>query len=259
MSDENEQQQTEENALSQPQDAEPQNEGEGQDQPEDDAQQQSETDQDDDGKPKKSKRPGPTERRVARLQAEMAELKELLRNSGNASKPESVIPTNAAPSPDKYEGGELDPKYIVALAKWELKQEQQQAERAQRERTAGERRNAVIEMARSKYDDFDDVMAGTPITPEMAEAITESEIGHDLAYWLGQHPDEAKRIAKLTPLAAAKEIGRIEARLQTPSPKKPTAAPAPIRPVGTSPSVTPDPEKMSVSEWMAWRNKQARG
>jgi hypothetical protein len=102
----------------------------------------------------------------------------------------------------------------------------------------------------------------------MAEAIQSSEAGPDLAYWLGSNPKEAERIANLSPLMQAKEIGRIEAKLSdNPPVKKTTSAPTPISPVTARSSGSPshdttDPRSvktMSTSEWIeAERNRQIR-
>jgi hypothetical protein len=42
----------------------------------------------------------------------------------------------------------------------------------------------------------------------MAETIQSSDIGPELAYYLGTNPKEADRISRLHPLAQAKEIGK---------------------------------------------------
>ena len=101
----------------------------------------------------------------------------------------------------------------------------------------------------------------------MAEAIRESDFGPDIAYYLGTNPSESNRIARLTPLSQAKEIGRIEAKLQAEPPKavKTTSAPAPIKPVtahSQSQSYdTTDPRStktMSTSEWIAAERERQR-
>ena len=126
------------------------------------------------------------------------------------------------------------------------------------------------ESAREKYDDFEQVAynPSLPITDIMAQSIQASDIGPDVAYYLGSNPKEADRIARLSPLLQAKEIGRIEAKLtdNPPSVKKTTNAPAPINPVtprgGNSPAMdTTDPRStktMSTSEWIAAENARER-
>jgi hypothetical protein len=117
------------------------------------------------------------------------------------------------------------------------------------------------EAARDKYDDFEQVAYNpkVPITSVMAESIQNSEIGPDVAYYLGTNIKEAERIARLSPILQAKEIGKIEAKLDSNPPvKKTTSAPPPISPVtarsaGVSAYDTTDPRStktMTDSQWI---------
>jgi hypothetical protein len=117
------------------------------------------------------------------------------------------------------------------------------------------------EEARSKYDDFDQVVQNPKlrITNEMAETIKASDNGPDLAYWLGSNPKEAARISAMPPLQQAREIGKLEAKLGSNPITKPTSsAPAPIKPVTARTSGSPaydttDPRStktMTDSQWI---------
>ena len=126
------------------------------------------------------------------------------------------------------------------------------------------------EEARTKYDDFEQVAynPNVPITNVMAETIRASDVGPDVAYYLGSNPREADRISRLTPYLQAKELGKVEAKLANDPPvKKTSSAPAPIAPVtarGNSGKTldTTDPrsvKEMSTSEWIeAERNRQRK-
>ncbi len=103
----------------------------------------------------------------------------------------------------------------------------------------------------------------------MADTIRASEVGPDVAYYLGTNVKETERIARLPPILQAKEIGKIEAKLaDNPPVKRTTSAPAPITPVtargsNNNPSFdTTDPrsiKNMSTSEWIeAERARQMR-
>ena len=166
----------------------------------------------------------------------------------------------AAPttSVDQFESPEA---YAEALA-------YQKAEELIAKREAAKQQSAVLEsyqereeVARDKYDDFQQVAynPNLPITNVMAETIQSSDIGPELAYYLGSNPKEADRISRMTPLSQAKEIGRIEAKLAADPPvKRTTSAPAPISPVTARSSGAPaydttDPRStktMSASEWI---------
>lgn len=127
------------------------------------------------------------------------------------------------------------------------------------------------EDARAKYDDFEQVAYNPklPISNAMAETIQASDIGPDIAYYLGTNPKEAARIAALrSPILQAKEIGKIEAKMASePILRKTTSAPAPIAPISGrgsgSPSYdTTDPrsiKNMTTSEWIeADRQRQMK-
>ena len=117
------------------------------------------------------------------------------------------------------------------------------------------------EKVRDKYDDYDQVARNpnVPITEVMAEAIYASDVGPEVAYYLGTNIKEAARISRLTPFLQAKEIGKIEAKLASDPPVKKTSnAPAPISPVtarstGSTSHDTTDPrsvKSMTTSQWI---------
>ena len=126
------------------------------------------------------------------------------------------------------------------------------------------------EAARDKYDDFEQVAynESLPVTEVMAQSIQASDVGPDVLYWLGSNPKEAARIARLSAILQAKEIGKIEASLAAnPQVRKTSTAPAPIAPVTPRASGSPtydttDPrsiKSMSTSEWIeADRQRQMK-
>lgn len=117
------------------------------------------------------------------------------------------------------------------------------------------------EKASERYADFQTVV-GNPalsINDHMAEFIAESEMGADVAYYLGKNPIKAAQIAKLSPVGAARELTRIEAELASKPKAQPSNAPEPIKPVGTrgksTSSALPSDED-PIDVWM--RKEQAR-
>ena len=70
----------------------------------------------------------------------------------------------------------------------------------------------------------------------------------DIAYYLGQNIPEARRIASLSPIAAAREIGKLEARFSGPPQKTTTKAPVPTNPVGGKETVPKNYEDMSEDD-----------
>ena len=189
------------------------------------------------------------------------------REQAQRSAETQIVKAAPTASVDQFESPEA---YAEALA-------YQRAEELIAKREAAKQQSAVLESyhdleeeARSKYDDFEQVAYNPklPVTNVMAETIQSSEIGPELAYYLGSNPKEAERISRMTPLSQAKEIGKIEAKLVSAPPvKKTTSAPAPISPVTARSSGAPaydttDPRStktMTDSQWIeAERRRQLK-
>lgn len=161
--------------------------------------------------------------------------------------------------------------------------DQEQADRETADRTEQfQRFEESREEARSRYDDFDDVIAEAKdlkLTPEMQFVIMDSPVGHDISYWLATHKDEAADLAALSGAEATRELGRLErtielqveshgrgekTRTEREDPPKQkrsavTKAPAPIAPVGGRSVATAvdlaDPN-LSYSDYKLLRDKQ---
>lgn len=169
----------------------------------------------------------------------------------------SPVPREVPPA-DQFESVEA---YAHALAEKRAAELVQQREAHQQQTQVLESHRDREETAREKYDDYEDVVYNPKlaITPIMAQTIQASDMGPDVAYYLGTNPKEAERIARLPAIAQAKEIGRLEAKIASAPPvKRTTSAPTPISPVSartTSTSLdTTDPraaKQMSASEWIA--------
>jgi len=152
-------------------------------------------------------------------------------------------------------------EYAEALAERKAEELVAKREAARQQAAIAEAYYEREEAARDKYDDFDQVAynENLPVTEVMAQGISASEVGPDILYWLGSNPNEAARIARLSPVLQAKEIGKIEATLASNPPvRKTSTAPAPIDPVtarskGAPRYDTTDPRStktMSTSEWI---------
>lgn len=230
--------------------------------------------------PNDGKKKGGFQKRIDKLtakataaEARAAELERLLADK-TAAKPGEKPAAPAAAQDGKPLAASFDSyeEYTEALTDWKLDQRAQaetakaaqQAQQAQQQEL-GKKWNAGVETLREKYDDFDDIIeAEVSVTPAMQQAVLESEIGPELAYYLGKHPEEAARIAALSPASTARELGKIEAKLtvETAAPnKKPqpsTKAPAPISPVSNRSTATvgKSPDEMDYDEYKAHRNKR---
>lgn len=133
---------------------------------------------------------------------------------------------------------------------------QQLAEReaADRQKSAETFRQRAAKMT-ATLPDFEEVVANSeaPMSPPMRYAIESSELGPQMAYHFANNTSEAEDIARMSPMDAARAIGRLEERLSKPVEKKTTSAPAPLKPIGGAGKVSKDPADMSQKEFEAWR------
>jgi hypothetical protein len=96
-----------------------------------------------------------------------------------------------------------------------------------------------VQEAKAELPDFDDLVASSDVVVNNAvrDAILESDVGPKILYHLAENNDLAKKIASLSPNAALREIGKLEAKFEvTPETKQTTPvvrskAPAPIQPI----------------------------
>jgi hypothetical protein len=181
------------------------------------------------------------------------------RRSWERERPKAPAAPAEPVTQDKFESVEA---YADALAAQKAEQLLQQRELERQQAALVESYHEKEEQAREKYDDFEQVAynPSLKISTVMAQTIQASEIGPDIAYFLGSNPKEADRISRLSPFLQAKEIGKIEAKVAaSPPTKKPSSAPAPIQPVAARASGAPaydttDPRSikaMSTSDWIA--------
>lgn len=231
----------------------------------------------------KHKRPGGFQRRIQRLEREVEVWRsEALKGQKTT---EEAKPVEKAPEESKKpEVGDFDTyeEYVEALTDWKTeraieKREKKATEKAeaekktQQQKTVQEKWNEQVARGRKAHADFDDVARNDDlkITPAMAEVIIESEVGEEIAYYLGQHEEEAARIADLSPLAAARELGKIEARLAKQETKAEgeekeappiSKAPAPITPVSKFAPVGDNKlrDDLPFGEWKKRREAQLR-
>lgn len=200
-------------------------------------------------------------RKAADLEAEVAALK-------GKPKEDGAVPKGERPKAENFETYD---DYIVALGEWSAARtiEERTKKSAKKEEadTRSEteiRFQAQIETAKSEIEDFEKVVFDPklPISQDMMSVLKESDRGAEVLYYLGQHPEEAGRIYPLSPIGAAKELGRIEERLEkkpaVPAPKKKviSEAPEPINPVEDSGHVDKEPHEMSNAEYRRWRLKK---
>jgi hypothetical protein len=246
------------------------------------------------------------ERQVRELTEEVRQLREERVSSGEAQDGQGDDAAAKAGDDDprpKLEDFDYDQdQWAEALGEWterrvklaeEAPKRQAEAERAREEEAAFAGRVAKLrereESAEDKYEDYRDVVYDRtlPINGAIYEFILESEVGPDIAYHLAKNREDLDRISKLAPVAAARELTRIETRLAAeeadagkagkdtdegaaeaegageasppnspprqaaePPRRTPTRAPAPVPTVGPGDAGnTRDPSRMSQEEY----------
>jgi hypothetical protein len=197
--------------------------------------------------------------RYARAEAERDQLREQL-NRQTQTQQTSI--SSGEPKPEQFKTYE---EYIDKLTDWKIDQREAKREETQAQRKQAEYQETheatirdSLSKAAAKYDDFEEVVTNPnlTITPVMTDAMGDSELGGEIAYYLGNNPKEAAEIAKLSNVQQVKAIDRLEAKLKTP---QVTKAPAPLQTVGKGRTqMEPDPEKMTVAEYAEYRAKSAR-
>lgn len=210
------------------------------------------------------------ERRVSELEAELEQHR---RAAGGET--EQAAQLTERPDPDDFETYE---EYEEALVDWKIdqreakKQADDEAARQERETTSkAARLNTAMMDGAAAYPDFDQVTRNPALqfSQAMAEAALETDDPTEIIYHLAKNPEESARIARLSPLAAAREIGKIEAALtknketdsgsdaekELEQAKRKTKAPDPINPLKGNEVVKKDPAKMSMKEYAAAREK----
>lgn len=224
-------------------------------------------------------RSGGVQKRIDELTRKAKEAErtaEIWRAEALKAKPAVVEPVKpvveepkAKPTADQFETQEA---FVEALTDWKLGERDKATEKKGKEdalrneqTTAVQQFVAKTEAYKAEVTDFDDVMAAAgdiQISPALTHEVLTHENGPALQYYLAKNPAEADRLNQLSPLALAREIGRIESRFvsapasKEPTQEKVTKAPAPIIPVSrTAAASTKDPGDMSPTEYRAWRAK----
>lgn len=206
------------------------------------------------------------QRRVDQLTWKLREAERQLeaeRQAKQPPKPESQKPVEF---PTLESVGYDEGKYQEAVARYyEAQVDQTLSNREQQK--AEEQRNQELHSKVGEFhakgmalaDDYEELVIknpALPVTEAMRDALLATEKGPEVLYHLASHPDEIFRIANLSPYAQAVEIGRLEARMSIPKPKKTSSAPSPIKPLSAGgESVSKDPDEMTVKEWREWRRK----
>jgi hypothetical protein len=234
---------------------------------------------------KKAKGKGGFKKRIDKLNGRIAELEGQLAGTPPAAKSSEAAPAEAIPS---YESVTPKPKldecesledFAEKLSDWKADERDYKREQVKEKEARQQEANQLVtkwneatDAAKERYEDYDDVIASVDaiaIPQSHQRLLLDSEQGPELAYHLAQKPEDLKRFVAMSPIAASREIGRLEARLDIdkPSTKAPqpkttrvSKAPEPVTPVraGKGAKATPSDSALAddYSAWEADRNAQ---
>lgn len=198
-----------------------------------------------------------------------------LRNQQPQPQPKAEPPKDTTPktlADFEYDEGKYQ-AYVLEQAEKRSVEAAQRLLREEQDRESRSRREASFKSRETEFaktvQDYDSVVRNPrlSITSQMAEAIKDSDDGPALAYHLGKNPEIAEKIAQLPPIAAARELGKIEARLaherEQAKPEKVSKAPPPPPKVEGSDAGNvsvkvddPESDNLSDAEWTRRRNLQ---
>ena len=199
---------------------------------------------------------------LAERERELEELRATARGN-NGQQPDA----DKAPKEEDFNGDFF--AYQSAKASHDARQAvreefRNQANSRRSETQQNELRERVLEFEdrvddfRETAKDFDEVVSKINVTirEELAREVLFSEMGPQIQYHLAQNPNELHRLNGLSGRELAREIGRLETKLQTPQARKQTTAPPPMTRItgGAGPAV--DLGKADMATYIAERKKQ---
>jgi len=195
----------------------------------------------------------------AKAEAETKRAAELEQKLAELSKPKAEGRKTLADfdyDPEKYASYTAEEAKKQAVQ--EVIQRQQQEAQTQAQRKIKQDWEAKVLKAEDKFEDFEEKVGNLEPVNHLTWAVMDAD--PVVAYHLATHMDEADRLSKLPPVSAVREIGKLEAKLlsETPKPKAPSKAPAPIKPLtGAATQATEVPtEQDDYKTWLSKRNKQ---
>lgn len=188
------------------------------------------------------------QREEARLEAQRErqarlELEQRLAALEQNRQPEQAVNIDQEPQPSQFADAF---EYAKALAEYSTEKALAERDRQQALAREQEAQQKIIQSwaqkvqaAKAELPDFDDLVASSDVVVNNAvrDAILESDVGPKILYHLAENNDLAKKIAGLSPNAALREIGKLEARFEAKPQTAQTApvvkskAPAPIQPI----------------------------
>ena len=136
-------------------------------------------------------------------------------------------------------------------------QKRKDSEERQKAATTWRQKVETLMDSDEKYEDFDDVIGQFKdkyVHPSINQALGESDLGAQMAYYLGENPEIVDSLNQKTPFAIAKELAKIEASFSKPPARKVSNSSPPITPVKGSAKSTVNLDKMDTLSYLTHRH-----
>lgn len=236
-----------------------------------------EIEKDDEVKDDKPKKKGGFKKRIERFQRQLSEkdqeIASLRQQVSKTNQPQNVDEqknesinkdTSGKPKASDFETHE---DYVEALTDWKLEQREKiNNEKKQKETVLNQVDQArrdfsqkISEFSKtaSDFQELIEDLGNVVVSPALEETLHTSDVGVQVLYELAKNPQEFSRVNGLSPLALAREIGRLESKIlsQQSSSKevKTTKAPPPLKTVSSNTKAAKSPDDMDFQEYKKWR------
>lgn len=191
-------------------------------------------------------------RRREAVERELTELRATLSKPAQTQTP--ATETTQAPPSGKptMESCDFDAEvFAERMADWKLEERDRKAAESKQNETRQQRLKSYQERADAFADEHPDYAEKTQdlqLTPIMDQAIFETELEPQIAYYLATNPGEVERIAQLTPAGQVRAIAKLEDKLSAPAVVDDEVVTTPPVAISRPPSVpSPPPPPPSVS------------
>ena len=217
-----------------------------------------------------------TESKVKKLEKRVGYLQRRLERQAKrqgAPKLPDPIDDGTKPKADDYETIE---DYQTAVQNWTIDKRVNEGVRKAlatdpTEDVAADReefKTALLEQGPRQFSDFNETVLNRtlPLTIGMLDYAREMDnekvSAADMVYYLGKHPDVTTSLSRMNPTQFAREMAKIELKLEAlprakagaqPGAKTVSSAPEPITPTDSAVIVTKNPDEMSQAEYEKWR------
>jgi hypothetical protein len=190
------------------------------------------------------------------------------------TQPQQARTPDAKPQPSQFSDAF---EYAEALSEWSTEHALAKRDQEERDRRADQERQKVISSwtqkvatAKAEMPDFDDMVASSDVVvpDHIRDAILESDAGPRILYEFAENAELAKKITAMSPNAALREIGKLEARFErktenaSSNPVGKSKAPPPINPIrasGNSMGVQIDANGAFHGTYQAWKEARKAG